>query len=182
MKPLLLSCCFFVLGLTAFAQPASINPFLGHWEGTLFWYQTGRSQPRKIKMQLIIQPTDTANVYTWQIIYGEKGQDNRPYLLRPVDTATGHWQIDEQNGIVLEQYFTGNRFIAAFTVQSTTIVDSYWREGKKLIAEFYSLTAKPAAITGQGTEDSPKVNSYGMKGYQKAVLQLRKSAPRSKRQ
>jgi hypothetical protein len=130
MKRLLLSCCFFVSVLTVLAQPAGITSFLGHWEGALYWYQTGKPQPQKIKMQLIVQPTDTANVYTWQIIYGEKGQDNRPYLLKPVNTAKGHWQIDERNGIVIDQYFTGNRFTSAFTVQSTTIVDSYWREGK----------------------------------------------------
>jgi hypothetical protein len=128
-------------------------------------------------MQLIVQPTDTANVYSWQIIYGEKGQDNRPYLLKPVDTAKGHWQIDERNGIVIDQYFTGNRFTSAFTVQSTTIVDSYWREGKTLVAEFYSLTAKPVATTGGGTEESPRVDSYAIKGYQKAVLLFRKPAP-----
>jgi hypothetical protein len=73
---------------------------------------------------------------------------------------------------VLDQYLVGNRFTSAFTVQTTTIVDSYWREGKNLMAEFYSLTAKPVATTGQGTDESPKVDSYGTKGYQKAVLTL----------
>ncbi len=125
-------------------------------------------------MQLIIKPTDSANTYTWQIIYGDKGEDNRPYILKPVDTAKGHWQIDERNGIVLDQYLIANRFTSAFTVQATTIVDSYWREGKDLIAEFYSLTAKPVGTTGKGTEDSPKVDSYGTKGYQRAVMKRKK--------
>ncbi len=122
-------------------------------------------------MQLIILPAATANTFTWQLIYGEKGEDNRPYLLKPVDTAKGHWQVDEQNGIVLDQYLVGNRFTSAFTVQTTTIVDSYWREGRNLIAEFHSLTSKPVATTGQGTVESPKVDSYGVRGYQRAVLQ-----------
>ena len=129
-------------------------------------------------MQLIVRPTDTAGVYTWQIIYGDKGQDNRPYLLKPVDTAAGHWQIDERNGIVLDQYWVGDRFTSAFTVQSTTIIDSYWREGKHLVAEFYSLSSTPVATTGQGTDESPKVDSYRTKGYQKAVLKLRKAGLR----
>ncbi len=123
-------------------------------------------------MQLIIRPADTAGVFTWQIIYGEKGEDKRPYLLKPVDTAKGHWQVDERNGIVLDQYLVGNRFTSAFTVQTTTIVDSYWREGKALIAEFHSLAAKPVASTGHGTDESPKVDSYGVRGYQKAILYL----------
>jgi hypothetical protein len=155
----------------SFAQARFPRQFIGHWKGNLLWYQTGVKEPKKVKMQLIILPTDTANVYTWQIIYGEKGEDNRPYLLRPVDTAKGHWQVDERNGIILDQYFVGNRFTSAFTVMTTTIVDSYWREGNNLIAEFYSLTARPVSTTGAGTEESPKVDSYGTKGYQRALLQ-----------
>ena len=121
-------------------------------------------------MQLIIKPADSANTFTWQIIYGDKGEDNRPYLLKPVDTAKGHWQIDERNGIIIDQYFIGNRFTSAFSVQTTTIVDSYWREGDNLVAEFYGLTSKPVSTTGKGTEDSPKVDSYGTKSYQRAVM------------
>jgi hypothetical protein len=174
MKRIFLSSCFFIAAFFCAAQKHFPYPFLGHWKGDLLWYQTGKKVPQKVKMQLIIEPTDTANVYTWQIIYGNKGQDNRPYLLRPVDTAKGHWQVDERNGIMLDQYYVGNRFTSAFTVQTTTIVDSYWREGKNLVAEFYSLTAKPIATTGAGTDESPNVNSYGTKGYQRAVLKRMK--------
>ena len=170
MKEFFLSCCFFLIGTTGFAQTDFPESFIGHWQGDLLWYKTGKSEPRKVKMQLIILPTDTANVYTWQIIYGEKGEDNRPYLLKPVDTSKGHWQVDERNGIVLDQYLVGKRFTSAFTVQTTTIVDSYWRDGENLVAEFYSLTAKPVATTGNGTEESPKVDSYAAKGYQRALL------------
>ena len=136
----------------------------------MLWYKTGIQEPQKVKMQLIILPTDTANIYTGQILYGEKGEDNRPYLLKPVDTAKGHWQVDERNGIILDQYLVGDRFTSAFTVQSTTIVDSYWREGENLVAEFYSLSAKPVSTTGAGTEESPKVDSYAARGYQRALL------------
>jgi hypothetical protein len=170
MKEFFLTCCFFVWSTLGFSQSGFPQAFIGHWQGELLWYKTGKKVPQKVKMQLVIQPTDTSNVYTWQIIYGKKNEDNRPYLLKPVDTAQGHWQVDERNGIILDQYFVGNRFTSAFTVQSTTIVDSYWREGKNLIAEFYSLTAKPVATTGLGTEESPNVDSYGTRGYQRAVL------------
>ena len=126
--------------------------------------------PQKVKMQLIIKPADSTNTYTWQIIYGDRGEDNRPYILKPVDTAKGHWRVDERNGIILDQYFVGERFTSAFTVQNSTIIDSYWREGDDLVAEFYNITAKPVATTGKGTEDSPKVDSYGTRSYQRAVM------------
>jgi hypothetical protein len=144
--------------------------FIGNWKGELLWYKTGNATPQKVPMRLRIQSTDTAGQYTWQIIYGENGSDNRPYLLKPVDTAKGHWVIDERNGIRLDQYWVGNRFTSAFTVQTTTILDSYWREGETLIAEFHSLSAKPVNTSGAGTKDSPTVASYAAKGYQRAVL------------
>jgi hypothetical protein len=170
MKKAIFLCCFFISSFFALGQKASVASFVGHWSGTLYWHQTGKGEPQKVKMQLIVRPTDTANVYTWQIIYGDKGQDNRPYLLRPVDTAKGHWQIDERNGIVIDQYFTGGRFASAFTVQTTTIMDAYWREGKNLVAEFYALSAAPVSTTGLGTDESPAVKSFSLKSYQRAVL------------
>ena len=88
----------------------------------------------------------------------------------PVDTAKGHWQIDERNGIILDHHFVGNRFTSAFTVQTTLIVDSYWRKGKTMIAEFYSITANPVSTTGKGINDCLKVDSYGMRGYQRVVM------------
>ena len=150
------------------------SQFLGHWEGELLWYQGAKNQPQKNRMQLIVQPTDTANQYTWQIIYGEKGSDNRPYILKPVDTAKGHWVIDERIGIVLDQYWIGNRFCGAFTISSSTIQNCYWREKKKLIVEFIAFAAKPVSKTGLGTEDVPYVDSYQVRTYQRAVLKKKK--------
>lgn len=154
---------------TGFAQSFP-QSFIGNWKGELLWYRTGVDTPQRVPMQLRIQPADTAGQYTWQLIYGEGGTDNRPYLLKPVDTAKGHWVVDERNGIRLDQYWVGGRFTSAFTVQTTTILDSYWREGETLIVEFHSLCAKPVSTTGHGTDDSPTVSSYATKGYQRAVL------------
>jgi hypothetical protein len=121
-------------------------------------------------MQLIIRPADTAGQYTWQLIYGERGEDNRPYLLKPVDSAKGHWVVDERNGILLDEYLVGNKLHCVFTVQNTTICNSYWLEGEKMMVEFYSINARPVRTSGNGTEESPKVDSYAVKGFQKAVL------------
>jgi hypothetical protein len=160
------------IGISVQAQQFP-QSFIGHWEGNLQWFQTGKKLPQNVKMQLIIQPADTAGHFTWQLMYGDKGQDNRPYVLKPVDTAKGHWVVDERNGILLDEYWTGNRLHCAFTVQSTTIINSYWLEGDKLMIEFFSLSAKPVRASGYGTEESPNVDSYSVKGFQKAVLKRR---------
>lgn len=148
----------------------NLSKFKGHWEGELIWSKVGSKEVQKVKMQIIIQPADTLGQYTWQIIYGNKGEDNRPYLLKPVDTTKGHWIIDERNGILIDQYWLGNRFSSMFTVQNSTIHDSYWIENGKLIAEFYGISASPVTTSGAGTEDVLIVNSCAIRTYQKAIL------------
>lgn len=153
------------------AQPRSFpKEWEGNWKGELQWYKTGKDEPQKINMELRIHSADLLNTWTWQIIYGSESQDNRPYNLIQKDTSGIHWAIDENNGIILDQYWVGNKFSGAFTVQNSTIINSYWMERKKLIVEFYNISAKPVAVSGNGTEDSPKVDSYKMGSYQKAVL------------
>ncbi|HEV7334036.1 MAG TPA: hypothetical protein VGN63_23580 [Flavisolibacter sp.] len=170
MKSIFLSCCFFLSLQLVHAQEGFPTAFIGKWSGTLDWYMTGNKEPKKVKMRLAVQPTDTPNVYTWEIRYGEAGEDNRPYLLKPVDTLKGHWQVDERNGILLDHYWLGNQLSVAFTVMNNTIFSTYRREGEALVVEFHSMTAKPVATSGLGTEDSPKVDSYGARFYQRAVL------------
>ena len=108
--------------------------------------------------------------YTWQLIYGSKEEDYRPYILKPVNKEEGHWVIDELSGIVLNQFWTGNKFSGAFTVQKSTIINSYWIENDKMFVEFYNIGAKPLITTGKGTEEVPFVDSYKLGSYQKAVL------------
>jgi len=121
-------------------------------------------------MELRIQPGDSTGNYTWHLIYGTAKEDSRPYLLKVKGIIKGHWVIDELNGIVLDQYWICNKLCGAFTVMGNTIVNNYWMENDKLMVEFYSMGAKPIATTGNGTEESPSVDSYNVGSYQKAVL------------
>jgi hypothetical protein len=119
---------------------------------------------------LRIKPTDTANQYTWQIIYGDAGKDNRPYILKPIDTAKGHWVVDEMDGIMLDSYVHGNSLHGAFTVQGNTIVDNYVIENGKMRVEFFSIKLWDKKQSGKGTEETPFVDSYKISSYQTGVL------------
>lgn len=154
---------------TSAQDPPFPKSWQGNWQGTLNWYQTGKGQPQQVPMQLKIGPTDSG-AYTWNLVYGEAGADSRPYLLLPKDSTGTHWVVDEQNGIILDQYFVGNRLTGAFTVEKTTIVNSYQLLGDSLVVEFHSISREPVATTGSGTEESPTVMSYRIQGYQRAVL------------
>lgn len=172
MKALLFILCL-SLGSMTLLQAQTVPEFpktwLGHWEGELSWY-AGSNAPKKVKMQLKIQPADTIGHYTWQLIYGDQAEDNRPYILKPVDASKGHWVIDERNGIALDQFLIGPVFSGAFTVMGSTIVNNYRLENDSLIVEFYSLVTKPIRQSGEGTQESPKADSYAVRSYQKAIL------------
>lgn len=143
----------------------------GNWKGELNWFKTGAKEPQKVNMELRIAAADSTNTWNWQIIYGSGGEDNRPYKLVMKDSIGVHWAIDENNGIVLDQYWVAGKFCGAFTVMNSTIINNYWIEDDKLIVEFYSISAKPVATTGSGTDESPSVHSYKVGSYQKAILQ-----------
>jgi hypothetical protein len=121
-------------------------------------------------MQLNILTTDTANQYTWQIIYGDNGKDDRPYILKPIDTLNGHWLVDEKDGILLDSYVHGNCLHGAFTVQGNTIVDNYCVTGNKMQVEFFSIKLTAKTQSGKGTEDVPFVDSYKISSYQTGTL------------
>jgi hypothetical protein len=169
---------FLALLLVQLSQGQSIVDFpknwLGNWEGELSWYSGNSNSPKKVKMQLNIQPADTLGHYTWQLIYGEQSEDNRPYILKPVDASKGHWVIDERNGIALDQFWAGPVFSGAFSIQGSTIVNNYKLEKDRLIVEFYSLLTKPVRQSGNGTQESPLVDSYAVRSYQKAILKRKK--------
>ncbi len=140
----------------------------GNWKGTLSWYRPGTETPQLVPMQLRIAKADTG--YSWQLTYGEQAADYRPYLLLPRDSAHGHWVIDERNGIILDQFWTAGRLSGAFTVQTSTLVNTYYLQGDSLVVEFYSIGASAISTSGEGTASSPRVDSYRLQGYQKAVL------------
>lgn len=165
------------LGLSTILFAQQKNPFpgtwAGEWRGEVNWFKTGENTSTKVSMELKIQPTLKPDQWTWQIIYGGAGEDERPYTLKLVDSTKGHWVIDENNGIVLDQYFVAGKLCGMFTVGNSTILNNYWREGDNLVVEFFSVEAKPITATGSGTKDSPKVDSYRIGGYQKAILTRR---------
>lgn len=156
------------------AQPGATpvlfpQAFIGNWKGKLQWFVTGKLT-QEFTMQLRIQPADSAGKFTWQIIYGDSGKDNRPYLLRSIDTAKGHWVIDELDGIVLDSYIYGNCIHSAFTVQGNTIVDNYCIENGRMQVEFLSIKLTDKNQSGKGTDETPFVDSYRIGSYQRGVL------------
>lgn len=154
-----------IAALTGFPQS-----FIGHWKGKLQWITAGKPT-QTFSMQLVIEPADSASQYTWQIIYGDSNTDNRPYILKAVDTLRGHWVVDERDGILLDSYVFGNCIQGAFTVHENTVIDNYCIENGKMKVEFFSIKLDEKKQSGKGTDDTPFVYSYRVGSYQTGLLE-----------
>jgi hypothetical protein len=162
---------FFLLPVFLKAQTQAFpKDWTGNWKGELQWFKNGNPEPQKVQMELRIQPADSINKYTWNIIYGTDSKDNRPYFLVAKDSSGTHWVVDENNGILLDEYWIGQKLCGVFTVMNATIISKHWLEGEELIMEMLTIGAKPLVTTGKGNEDSPLVDSYRVNGYQLARL------------
>ncbi|MFM2016398.1 MAG: hypothetical protein RL007_54 [Bacteroidota bacterium] len=145
------------------------DQFIGNWKGKLNIYQ-GPKLAQTINVALDVMPLDSGR-YDWVITYGDSGKDVRPYMLIPVDTAKGHWAIDEKDGIVLDIFVTGKKFTSTFAVMGSAVQVCYWIEGEELCMEIWSFNEKPDHKSGLGTEEVPEVNVYKFSGYHFAKMQ-----------
>lgn len=171
MKKLLLIFLFFV-SCSAYAQKFP-DSYVGYWKGDLDIYK-GDSVAVTIEFGLDVFPADSGR-YDWVITYyleptkddtaGDK-IDRRPYSLIPIDTANGHWAIDENNGIVIDMWVTGNKITSLFSVEGSMIQISYWRDGEDLMMELFAYPEKENSKSGKGTEESPEVKVWKFNGYQ----------------
>lgn len=168
LLPLLTICFTHILAVAQ--SPAFPQGWQGKWKGTLNWFKAGADTAQQINMELHILPDDSINSWSWKIIYQTPQPDQRPYTLKLKDAAKKHWIIDEHNGIVLDQFFVGNKLCGSFSVGSSIINNCYQLTENKLTVEFYTTSVKAMNTTGLGTEESPSVNNYAIYGYQHAVL------------
>ncbi|BBN81691.1 hypothetical protein PA25_16760 [Pseudoalteromonas sp. A25] len=79
----------------------------------------------KFAMALEITDIDDENA-DWIMTYGEgSSQQVRNYTLKTINESFGHYAVDENNGIVIDQYLVGNEFINLFEIGSSKIQSTY---------------------------------------------------------
>ncbi|MEO0473426.1 MAG: hypothetical protein AAF206_27690, partial [Bacteroidota bacterium] len=129
----------FLLGfflITALSLQAQDFPqdWQGIWKGKLQIFQNA-AKVQEIDMELHIQPIDTSDNWTWTIVYKTEKEDRRGYELIVIDKATGHYQIDEKNSILLDGYVVENVFMSRFSVNSSLLQANYTHMGDHLRME-----------------------------------------------
>ena len=142
----------------------------GNWEGQLEIHNGG-GKTMDLKMGLNIAPVDSGK-YTFTILYyGKNGTDERLYELLTVDARKGHYQVDEKNSIVLDDYFFMNKLYSRFEVMGNLLLVTYELRGEEMIFEVISgkMGEEHTVITG-GQDSIPKVTSYPIQVMQRGIM------------
>jgi len=147
--------------------------WLGYWTGDLEIYDANGLK-QIVPMSLDLSETDTSDVYTWAIIYGQDSTaQRRDYQLKEIDATTGHYLIDEKNGIILDAYHLHNELNSVFEVMGNTLLTSYKREKNEMIFSVKLFPSTAIRVSGDtliANQDIPKVNSYQLTVSQTARL------------
>lgn len=144
--------------------------WIGIYEGVLTLYN-GPMATSRVKMKLQIANPNEEGLYPWIMVYGE--DDFRNYGLEAIDPEKGYYILDEFNSIKLDAYHKSNHLITKFSVKGTDLIVDYERVPGGIDVLFYVSFQDPTNITGGEIFENdtiPKVSSYHIAAFQKAVL------------
>ena len=160
---------------TVVIKRAEVFPqsWLGEYAGTLI-ISKAQGVVQEVPMRLIIKPTDSANIVTWNIIYGADSLKGlRGYVLRTVDSKKGLYILDEKNSIAIESYLIGNKLFNNYAVEGNALLTTTEKLGDSLVFEIIFGKEAPVSTTGGEKvkeENIPLVKSFPVLLNQKAVL------------
>lgn len=143
----------------------------GKWRGTLSIYNN-QGKAQDVPMEIHVEPTDSVNRYKMALVYGEaEKMDIRAYELVTIDVEKGHYQTDEKNTILLDDYYFSGVLYSRFEVMGNLLLTRIEKRNKKLYFEVISGEAKPINTTGGDEANKiPNVNSYNIFVSQRAEL------------
>ncbi len=149
------------------------DDFVGKWKGILKIYNRNKIV-NEVDMQLNILPKDMVDEYSYHIIYGKDTINGlRPYSISPKSKEEGVWSIDENNGIVLDDYIIDGKAYSLFEVGGNLLQVTLEKSSNKLIYEISVANQSAFTITGdtiiQG-DTIPPVKNFEIKALQKAIL------------
>lgn len=171
---------FFSLSASAQNIP---QDWIGDWYGVLE-IRSPKGIIASINMELHLAKTDTANNWKYIIVYDNGNQrDERRYNLIKSDSIPGLYEINENNGIILNEVQMGNKMFQRFEVMDNVIYGITTYEKGKIIWELVSDNEKINFQSGKGDEEVPYVTTYFPTNYQRAVLTKKKpKAPKKVKQ
>lgn len=143
----------------------------GRWQGDLMIY-SGLGLQDQLKMELIIEPIQSSNNFTFTIVYDDGLElSKREYELIVVDKKQGLFLVDEKNSIMIESYFMGGKWFQRFEVAGSMLICTIEQQGNNLVWEISSGKSEKISTSGDTNIDGIlEVNTYPFGVYQRSVL------------
>lgn len=153
------------------------NDALGAWTGT--WKGACGLTPAfsgvtQFAASLEIgEPSSAGQARNFKLIYEESGalpRQVRDYELRPVDASSGHFVVDEHNGLLLDTFLSGNVLYSNFVINGNLIQATYILNGDRLLLDMPSFDATPVRETCLAGNSNSCAQSLGLRSVQRCEL------------
>jgi len=169
-----------LVGLTAVTMPlraqSSTFPesWIGTWRGTLTNYGGGDSVRLTVPVVLTIARGNESGTYRMRHVYNNDTTRNaKDYLLRTVDKAAGRYVTDENNGILIDETWTGGMLVGVFQVGDQVIESRSEIRGDSLVQDLIFWRATVSRTTqgsGPNGERGTPVQSFRVAGRQRSAF------------
>ncbi len=146
----------------------------GVYEGKVKIYRQNVLQ-EEVAMKLEIDQDSIERGISWVMTYGEGEEKSvRPYSVRTINAASGHFEMDEHNGIVLHMQKVLDQYYSYFHVENSLLEAVYtFQDGNTIVFEIKMYHIDVNHTTGDNDFEGdriPAVKSFPLQVYQRAVL------------
>ncbi len=169
----LLSGVLMALQLRAQA-PSFPESWVGTWRGTLTNYGGADSIKLSVPVTLNFARTSQPGAYRMRHVYNNdstRGMKN--YTLRTVDAAAGKYVTDENNGILIDDTYTGGMLVSVFQVGEQVIESRSEIRGDSLLQDLIfwrSVAVRTTRGAGPNGERGTPVLAFRVAGRQRSAF------------
>jgi len=155
----------------ASAFPAS---WVGTWRGTLTNFGGADSVKLTVPVTLTISPTAEPGVFRMRHVYNnDSTRGMKDYTLRTVDAAAGKYVTDENNGILIDETYTGGMLVSVFQVGDQVIENRTEMRGDSLVQDLIfwrSAAVRTTGGSGPNGERGTPVMAFRVVGRQRSAF------------
>lgn len=165
-------CIIMLLSVNSFSQDTlKVFPkdYVGVYKGNLEIHSSHGVET--VGMEFHLEALDEAGNYAYQIVYIQDGnRQERHYNLITINSKTGEYLIDENNGILLNATFIDGSLYSMFEVQGTYLSTSETFYDNAM--EFQITVSRASDVSKSETEGDQSIGvlSYPISSVHKARL------------
>lgn len=154
--------------------PRFPESLVGSWRGTLTNYGGADSVKLTVPVTLTVARTNEPGAYRMRHVYNnDSTRGMKDYVLRTVDAAAGKYVTDENNGILIDETYTGGMLVSVFQVGDQVIENRSEIRGDSLVQDLIfwrSAASRTTNGTGPNGERGAPVLAFRVVGRQRSAF------------